>query len=156
MNKRFKQLAYLIDMLLHYMNLDYNEVESYDGNLINDIKTYQEAFLWLWNYLRLSMVGAKFHLTKDHFIEQLNSSGSIGAFSEEFGEADHVTGNREFRNFGNLKSVARREMAVSRNQAMKNNPKVRLIKEVSPEKKRRRLIQEESEMVERITRRCIA
>ena len=31
-NARFKQLAYLTDHVLHNMYMDYEEIESYDGN----------------------------------------------------------------------------------------------------------------------------
>ena len=41
------------------------------------------------------MAGAKFHLIKDHMIHQLKEWQAIGPFNEEFGESDHVDGNRD-------------------------------------------------------------
>ena len=53
----------------------------------------------MWNYLRLSMAGAKFHLVKDHLISQMEIWGAIGPFNEEFGETGHVVGKSKFRQF---------------------------------------------------------
>ena len=58
---------------------------------------YYKAFIWMW-YHRLSMVGAKFHLVKDHLLDQMVQWEAMGPFCEEFGEADHVEGNRELSN----------------------------------------------------------
>ena len=56
----------------------------------NDVNTYMKLFLWIWNYLRLSLVGAKFHLVKDHSISQLDLHQAIGPWNEEFEESDGV------------------------------------------------------------------
>ena len=148
-NARFRQLAHILDLILHYMYMDYEDIQHYRGNFRNDVKKNLRIFLWLWNYLRLSMIGAKFHLVKDHFINQLDLWGAIGPFNEEFGESDHVDGNREFRKFGCMKSAARRETAISRNHQMKSNPKIKAVKESlnSNDKKRVRVTKTKGELI---------
>ena len=74
------------------------------------------------------MVGAKYHLCKDHLIEQLDYWGAIGPYNEEFGDSNHVDGNKEMRKFGNMRSAAQREAAISRHHEIKENTKINLIK----------------------------
>ena len=113
MNRHFNQLAILIDSILHYINMNLEDVENYEGNLISDIGTHLKAFVWLWNYLRLSFAGTKMHLLKDHVLNQMRRWKAIGSFNEEFMEADHVVGNRETRMYASLRSDLWKAQAVS-------------------------------------------
>ena len=99
-NGKFKRLAYLLDNLLHYVYMDHSAVKLYGDNLREDISACKDAFIWMWHYLRISMVGAKYHLIKDHLIKQLDHWGAIGPYNEEFGESDHVDGNKELKKLG--------------------------------------------------------
>ena len=76
------------------------------------------------------MVGAEFHLVKDYFVNQLDLWDAIGPYNKEFGESDHVDGNWDFRKFGNMRSVACREAAISHNHQIKSNQKVKDIQEL--------------------------
>ena len=71
MNRHFNQVAILIDSILHYVNMNLEDVENYEGNLISDTGTHLKAFVWLWNYLHLSFAGTKMHLLKDHLLNQM-------------------------------------------------------------------------------------
>ena len=57
-NGKFKQLAYLLDNLLHYVYMDHSTVKPYGDNLRQDISSCKDAFIWMWHYLRISMVGS--------------------------------------------------------------------------------------------------
>ena len=52
-NKQFKQLAYLMDQLFHYMYMGYEKIMFYRGNL-NEVT---KLFVWLWNHLPKRGVG---------------------------------------------------------------------------------------------------
>ena len=103
------------------------------------------------------MVGAKFHLIKDHFLQQLDQWGAIGPFNEEFGKSDHVAGNREIRKFGCMRSAARREAAISRSNQMRNNPRIKLVKEgfKHEDKKRRRVMENKREAVKTMRKQVL-
>ena len=111
------------------------------------------CFLWLWNQLCLSLVGSKFHLLKDHLEKQIEEWEAIGAFSEEFCEADHVVGNKEYRTFAGLRADDKKAVALSKNEVMRNNKEVKRIKEeVNPQRKRTRLSKEDIQRVEGMRR----
>ena len=99
MNRHFKQLPILTDCILIYMNMDFETVNQYDGNVVSEIETCLKACFWLWNYLHMSFAGVKIHLVKDHLIQQFEKWKGIGSFNKEFIEADHVLGNQEFRTY---------------------------------------------------------
>ena len=140
MNRHFKQLAILTDCILHDINMDFDDVENYEGNLISDVETHLKEFVWLWNYLRLSFAGSKIHLVKDHCLEQTRKWKGIGSFNEEFMEADHVVGNREMRTYASLRSDVRKAQAISKREMIHTDPAVlKIKKEVSANKKRKRL-----------------
>ena len=111
----------------------------------------------MWNYLRLSMAGAKFHLVKDHLISQMEIWGAIGPFNKEFGEADHVVGNSEFRQFGCMQSTARRECAISQSKEMQNNSSVKLVKQqfTRPNKRRRHVTKNKGDLIKRMHKQAL-
>ena len=155
-NRRFKQLAILMERLLFFMNMDDDKVDAYGTGIesyIRDVSHHVEIFKWFWSYLRLSLVGAKFHGVKDHLIEMLQLWHSLQPFNEEFGEGDHVSGNFEKRQFGNLRDQQKKETAISKRTAIKSNSEVQaVIDRVSPSKKRKRLTTED---LERLNQRRI-
>ena len=44
MNRNFKQLAILSDCIFHFINMDFEDVQKYEGNLILTIDTHLKAF----------------------------------------------------------------------------------------------------------------
>jgi hypothetical protein len=138
-NKKYKQLAILTDAVLHYIYMDLDDVETYEGNFAHDYNAYLVAFVWLWNYVRLSMLAPKFHALKDHSEAQFVLWQAIGSFNEEFGEADHSLGNLEHRRFCSVRDQGRRAQLISRNQEMKNHISVKREQTlISPPGKKRR------------------
>ena len=113
MNRNFNKLTILTDCDLHCVNVDYDAVNTCKGNLILNAETHLKAFVWMWNFLRLSFAGSKIHLAKDHTSQQMRKWKGIGSFNKEFMEADHVTGNKEARRFSSLRSENRKARAVS-------------------------------------------
>ena len=156
-NARFKQLAYLTDQLLHYMYMGYAEIQLYRDDFKSDVNTYLKSFVWIWNYIRLSLVEAEFHLVKDHFIRQLDLHEAISPFNEEFGESDHVDGNGKNRKFGCMQSAARRETAISRNHEMRTNSKIKVIKEEfnAPPKKQRGVTKDKEETIKTMRKQAL-
>jgi hypothetical protein len=141
-NQRFKELAILLERLMYFLMLDHDEVDAYEGEktLHEDIDTHIEVLVWQWNHLRLSMAAAKFHLVKDHGVDSFIRWHAIGPRNEEFVEADHVKGNSEVSVYAALnRNPQRREDAISKNAVRTSNPAVQaIIKEISPEKQRKR------------------
>jgi hypothetical protein len=150
-NKKFKQLAILLEGLMHFIMLDETEIRSYDGrdDFIPRVHSHVEVLTWFWNHLRLSLVAPKFHAIKDHLVQQFEQWGAIGPFNEEFAEADHVDGNSEIRSYGALRDTQRREEAISKRAAMMTHETVvETIDSVSPSRKRQsRLTLEDRERI---------
>ena len=150
-NKKFRELAILMERLMHFIMLDHDEVKAYGDNLHDDLERHIEIYVWMWNHLRISMAAAKFHLVKDHLVDCLKKWGSLGQYNEEFIEADHVRGNSEIRTYAALlRTPQRREDAISKNAARTSNPLVRsIVNEISPQKnqKRRRLTKDDQERI---------
>ena len=136
---------------MHFMTLDHEEVKEYGNDFHSDLERHIEVFVWMWNHLRISMAGAKFHLVKDHLVDCFKKWGSIGEYNEEFIEADHVKGNSEVRTFAALsRNPQRREDAISKNAARTSNPSVlSIIEEISPQRngKRRRLTNDDKRQI---------
>ena len=134
------------------MGINFDEVDKYGSSeFISDSKKCVETFVWMWNYLRLSLVGAKFHLVKDHLVQQLECWKAIGPFNEEFMEADHVVGNCEYRYFASLRNDDKKAIAISKREAMSSNPDVaKVIEKVSgsSKSKRRRLTCHKRQLIE--------
>ena len=47
-NGQFQQLASLLDLLFHFLNMDIDEVNAYNGNFKEDVSTNLDKLLWLW------------------------------------------------------------------------------------------------------------
>lgn len=150
-NRKFKQLAILLEGLMHFIMLDEKEVATYGNNFITQVNSHVEVLTWFWNHLRLSLSAPKFHAIKDHLVQQFEQWGAIGLFNEEFAEADHVDGNSEIRCYGALKNTQKREEAISKRAAMMTYDKVvQMVDSVSPSRKKRsRLTIEERERIKR-------
>ena len=101
-NKKFRELAIVMERLMHFIMLDHDEVKAYGDNLHDDLERHIEIYVWMWNHLRISMAAAKFHLVKDHLVDCFKKWGSLGQYNEEFIEADHVRGNSEILTFAAL------------------------------------------------------
>ena len=59
MDKNFNQLAILSDCIFHFINMDFEDVQKYEGNLILTIKTHLKAFVWLWNFYGYLLLAPK-------------------------------------------------------------------------------------------------
>ena len=158
MNRKFKELAVLLERLMYFMMLDHNEVDKYRCNagatFQDEIEEHVRVLVWFWNHLQLSMAAAKFNLVKDHLQDTFKHWHAIGSYNEEFAAADHVKGNREKHSFVALvwKPQLQAE-SISKHSAMITNQIVRAVTDIiSPERRSKRLTTNEREKVEH--RRC--
>ena len=146
-----------MDQLIQYINYGHNKIETHEGNFIQDVdKKHIQTYVWLWNYLRLSMVAPKFHAVKDHLVDFFQLWKAIGPYNEEFTESDHVRGNAEVMMFGGVSNIQSREESISKRHAVMNHPKVQsVVREISPAKgkRRKRLSDETRESIKE--RRCV-
>ena len=125
-NRHFKQLAIIMDKLLHYINMTHKQVDAYDGDdFLSELEEHVHTFVWLWNYLRLSLLQPKFHMVKDHLVDAFWLWHAIGLYNEEFTESNHVKGNAESQIFGALRDTQSQEEVVSKHAAIMENPEVR-------------------------------
>ena len=149
-NRHFKQLAIIMDKLFHYINMTHEQVDAYEGNFSSDIDEHIQTFVWLWNYLRLSLQQPKFHTIKDHLVDSFRQWHAIGPYNEEFTESDHVRGNAETRNFGALRDAQSREEAVSKRAVIMENPEVQAhIENFNQKGKRKRMSDSKSASIKR-------
>ena len=118
--------------------------------IVREVELHVEILVAFWNSLRLSIVGAKFHIVKDHLVSQLQHWGALGSFNEEFAESDHTRGNSENRTYGSLRCPQTREGAISKRQTVMSNPMVMdCKKEISAAKKRKPMADDKRERVQR-------
>ena len=127
MNRIFKELAILLERLMHFMMLDHDKVDEYRCNagatFQDEVEDHVRVLVWFWNHLRLSMAAAKFHLVKDHLQDTFKHWHAIGPYNEEFAEADHVKGNREKRTIAALVQKPQLQAeSISKHAAMITKP----------------------------------
>ena len=46
-NTRFKQLAYIIDQIIHDTCMSYDDINGYKGEFKNDVKVCVGSFVWI-------------------------------------------------------------------------------------------------------------
>ena len=149
-NRHIKQLAIIMDKLFHYINITHKQVDTYKGKFSSDIDEHVQTFVWLWNYLRLSLLQPKFHTAKDNIVDSFRQWHAIVLYNEEFTESDHVKGNTETRIYGVLQNAQSREEVVSKRAAIMENPEVQEhIENFNQKGKQKRMSDSQSDSIKR-------
>ena len=97
--------------------------------ITGDMAFYVHTFVWLWNYLRLSLLQPKFDTVKDHLVHAFWLWHAIGPHNEEFTESDHDKDNAKSQIFGALRDAQSREEVVSKRAVIMENPEVQALQQ---------------------------